>query len=29
VGGLDVVGKWGVGIDGRHTINTHGDRRCD
>ncbi len=29
VGGLDVVGQRCVGIDGRHTINTDEDRRCD
>ena len=29
VGGLEVVGKWGVGFDGRHTLNTDADRRCD
>jgi len=21
--------RWGVGVDRRHTINTHDDRRCD
>ena len=29
VGGLEVVGEWGVGVDRRHTINTHGEHRCD
>ena len=29
VGGLEVVGEWGVGVDRRHTINTDADRRCD
>jgi hypothetical protein len=29
VGGLKVVGKWDVGVDRHHTINTHADRRCD
>jgi hypothetical protein len=29
VGGLDVVGEWGVGIEGRHAIDTDEDRRCD
>jgi hypothetical protein len=29
VGGLDVVGKWDVGVGRQHTINTHDDRRCD
>ena len=29
VGGLEVVGKWGVEFDRRHTINTDDDRRCD
>jgi hypothetical protein len=29
VGGFEVVGEWGVDLDGRHTINTENDRRCD
>ena len=29
VGGLDVVGEWGVEIEGRHTLLTREDRRCD
>ena len=29
VGGLDVVGQREIGVDRRHTINTHADRRCD
>jgi hypothetical protein len=29
VGGVEVVGKWDVGVDWHHTINTHDDRRCD
>jgi hypothetical protein len=29
VGGFDVVGQRGVGIEGRHTIITREDRRCD
>ena len=29
VGGLEVVGEWGVEFDRRHTINTDADRRCD
>ena len=29
VGGLEVVGEWGVGVDRRHTLNTDADRRCD
>ena len=29
VSGLEVVGKWGVGVDRRHTISTDDDRRCD
>ena len=29
VGGLEVIGEWGVGIEGRHTIDTDADRRCD
>ena len=29
VGGLEVVGEWGVGVDRRHTISTPDDRRCD
>ena len=29
MGRLEVVGEWDVGVDGRHTINTHDDRRCD
>jgi hypothetical protein len=29
VGGFEVVGKWGVEFDRRHTLNTDADRRCD
>ena len=29
VGGFNVVGKWGVGVDRRHTIDTDDARRCD
>ena len=29
VGGLEVVGQWGVEFDRRHALNTDADRRCD
>ena len=29
VGGLDIVGEWGFGADGNHTLSTHGARLRD
>jgi hypothetical protein len=29
VGGVEIVGEWGVELDRRHTISTSADRGCD